>query len=80
MIVFYLNIFFNAIYACIFCIKFSVSHDLSEILKRNPEILKSWFAAQETLLFIINVENICATYSFFVETLIIFSDPGFFIE
>ncbi len=64
MIVFYLNIFLNAIYACddscIFSIKVSVSHDLSEILKRNPEILKSWFAAQETFLFIINVENICA--------------------
>ncbi len=38
----------------------SVSHDPSEI------ILICWFAAQETFLIILNVENCCAT-SYFYE-------------
>ncbi len=40
--------------------KSSVSHDPSET------ILKCWFAARETFLVIISVENSCADY-FFVE-------------
>ncbi len=39
-------------------LQFSVSHDPSEI------ILICWFAAQETFLIIINVENSCAASYF----------------
>ncbi len=50
----------------------SVSHDPSEI------ILICWFAAQETFLIIINVENSCAA-QYFVET-DTFYFPWFFDE
>jgi len=39
-------------------LQFSVSHDPSKI------ILKWWFDAQETFMFIINVENSFFTFSF----------------
>ncbi len=39
----------------------SVSHDPSEI------IIIFWFAAQETSLIIINVENSCAAFSILTE-------------
>ncbi len=47
----------------------SVSHDPSEII--------CWFAAQETFLIIINVENSCAA-KYFVEAVIHFS--GFYYK
>ncbi len=46
----------------------SVSHDPSEI------ILICWFAAQETFLDIINVENNCVLLNIFVKTVIFFYD------
>ncbi len=44
----------------------AVSHDPSEI------ILICWFAAQETFLDIINVENNCVLLNIFVKTVIFF--------
>ncbi len=58
--VFYVNMLYNLIYFCDQSCIFSIITPVFSVTWSSEIIIICWFAAQETFLIIINVENSCA--------------------